>query len=251
MIGNQNSAQRETVSVFQKARAGAGEFLEASNMPNPLISDGCVMTCGTRDELAIIKDPEVKLVIWERELSADLRTWLEQLRPAELPDLRVLTAPKDLPKALHSAFDNDVLPSENMRDLLVKDIHLLVSKFSAITGNTLVDVRLERISHDACWKFHFDAVKKRLLTTYRGPNTEWIRPENSTEALRKQRDYSGPIESLNHNDVAIFKGSRGETGMGIVHRSPPIENTGFTRLLLCLNAPSIVSPEPWLQSQKG
>ncbi|MFL2542850.1 MAG: DUF1826 domain-containing protein, partial [Candidatus Latescibacterota bacterium] len=28
--------------------------------------------------------------------------------------------------------------------------------------------------------------------------------------------------------------------MGIVHRSPPIENTGFTRLLLCLNAPSIV-----------
>ena len=194
MIGNQNSAQRESVFAFQKSRAGAGEFLEASNKPNALISDGCVMTCDTRDELAIIKDPEVKLVIWERELSADLRTWLEQLRPAELPDLRVLTAPKDLTKALHSAFDNDVLPGQNMRDLLVKDIHLLVSKFAAITGNTLVDVRLER--HDACWKFHRDSVETRLLTTYVGPSTEWVDPAYAEQALQEQRDYEGPLERL-------------------------------------------------------
>ncbi|MBO88218.1 MAG: hypothetical protein CMP14_01740 [Rickettsiales bacterium] len=250
MISNQNRAQGETLLAFQTSLTGAGEFLEASKKHNTLISDGCVRTCGTRDELAVIKDPEVKLVIWQRELSTDLSTWLEQLRPAELPDLRVLTTAKDLTKALHSEFDGDVLPNKDMRDLFVKDIHLLVTKFAAITRNTLVDVRLERISHDACWKFHFDAVEKRLLTTYRGPNTEWIQPEHSTEALRKQRDYSGPIESLKHNDVAIFKGSRAETGMGIVHRSPPIADTGFTRLLLCLNAPSIVSPEPWLQSQK-
>ena len=208
------------------------------------------MTCETQDELSKIKDAEIKLVIWQRELSANLRAWLAQLQASELPDLRILAEPKELTKALHSEFDEDVLPDDGMRDLLVKDIEHLVSKFAAITRNTLVDIRLERISHDACWKFHFDAVESRLLTTYRGPATEWIQPQHSTKALREQKNYSGPIETLQQNDVAIFKGSRAGSDMGIVHRSPPIADTGCTRLLLCLNAPSTVSPEPWAQNRK-
>ena len=131
-----------------------------------------------------------------------------------------------------------------MQDLLIEDIEALVSAFSAV-ANSLVDVRLDRISHDACWKVHRDTVETRLLTTYRGPATEWVLPEHAAQALREQKKFKGPIERLRDHDVALFKGSEAGTGRGIVHRSPPIVGTGCTRLLLCLNLPSDVSPEQY------
>ena len=55
-------------------------------------------------------------------------------------------------------------------------------------------------------------------------------------------------KGLHRNDVAIFKGSAAGSGNGIVHRSPPIVGTGHTRLLLCLNQRTEISPAPWPQS---
>ena len=109
----------------------------------------------------------------------------------------------------------------------------------------MVDVRLERISHDSCWKFHRDCVEARLLTTYCGSATEWVQPIHAEQALREQKSYNGPLERLRVHDVAIFKGNRAGPNSGIVHRSPPIVGTGQTRLLLCLNKRSVASPEPW------
>ena len=137
------------------------------------------------------------------------------------------------------------MPPGDMRDLLIGDVDDLVSAFAGITRSDLVDVRLGRVSHDACWKFHRDYVEARLLTTYRGPATEWVQPIHAERALRAQKRYKGPLEHIRSNDVAIFKGSYAGPGSGIVHRSPPIAGTGCTRLLLCLNKPSAASPEPW------
>ena len=132
-----------------------------------------------------------------------------------------------------------------MRNLLIGDVDDLVSGFSRVARTDLVDIRLERITHDACWKFHRDCVEARLLTTYRGPATEWIQPIHAERALREQKRFKGPVEQFRNNDVAIFKGSCAEPGSGIVHRSPPIADTGRTRLLLCLNKQSATSPKPW------
>ena len=137
------------------------------------------------------------------------------------------------------------MPPGDMRDLLVVDVDDLVSAFAGIARSDLVDVRLERVSHDSCWKFHRDFVEARLLTTYRGPGTEWVQPTHAERALRAQRRFKGPLEQISGNDVALFKGNRGGPGSGIVHRSPPIAGTGCTRLLLALNKPSTASPEPW------
>jgi hypothetical protein len=82
---------------------------------------------------------------------------------------------------------------------------------------------------------HRDCVEPRLLTTYRGPGTEWVQPCHADRAVRAQKRYAGPIERLQRHDVAIFKGCCVGEGRGIVHRSPPISKTGLTRLLLCLN----------------
>ena len=206
-----------------------------------------IETCEAADSLAVINKSDIELVIWRRVLPPSLSTWLERVDASCLPDLRVLVKPNDLQRAVEPHFEECGLPAGDMRDLLIGDIDALVSAFAAITKSDFVDVRLQRVGHDACWKFHRDRVEARLLTTYRGPATEWVQPHHAAQALREQKQYKGPIECFRQSDVAIFKGSCAGSASGIVHRSPPIEGTGRTRLLLCLNKPSAVSPAPWLE----
>ena len=118
---------------------------------------------------------------------------------------RILIEPDELRAAIEPNFHNCGMASGEMQDLLIGDIEALVLAFSAVAQSSLVDVRLDRISHDACWKFHRDTVETRLLTTYRGPATEWVLPEHAARALREQKKFKGPIERLRDHDVALFK----------------------------------------------
>lgn len=206
---------------------------------------GPVMTCGSVEGLADIERRDLELVIWRRVPPRGLKTWLEDMDASCLPDIRVLVHPSDLRRAIEPQLDDCGMPPGDMRDLLIGDVHDLVSAFAGITRSDLVDVRLERVGNNACWKFHRDCVEARLLTTYRGPATEWVQPRDAARALREQTRFKGPLERLRVHDVAMFKGSCAGPGSGIVHRSPPIAGTGQTRLLLCLNTRSATSSEPW------
>ena len=190
--------------------------------------------------------PSTELVIWKRTLPPQLRIWLEQILAQALPDLRLLIKPDELQPALEPLLNQCDITASDMQDLLVADIAKLVQAFSRIAASARVDVRLERIDDDACWKFHRDSVDARLLTTYRGPATEWVQPEHGERAILEQKDFTGPLEHMGIHDVALFKGTHAGTGSGIVHRSPPIAGNGCTRLLLCLNQPTEASPDPWL-----
>ena len=204
-----------------------------------------IVTCKSIEDLSDIKKPEVDLVIWKRELPRHFHSWLEELKPSELPNFRILVEPTDLRPTVQAYFEGCGMPAGNNRDILLDDLDNLVSQFAGIAQCDLVDVRLERVQHNACWKFHRDFVEKRLLTTYLGPNTQWVQPQYAESALLQQNRFKGPIEDLAVDDVAIFKGSNIKPGNGIVHRSPPIEGTGLTRLLLCLNKQSFTSPDQW------
>ena len=217
-----------------------GEAVRPSATPGAGIA-----TCDAAEGLAAINEPDMALVIWRRALPPRLQTWLDQVDASCLPHLRVLVRPGDLRRAVEPHLDEAGMPAGDMRDLLVGDVEDLVSAFAGIARSGLVDVRLERVSHDSCWKFHRDYVEARLLTTYRGPGTEWVQPIHAERALRAQKRFEGPLEHARGNDVAIFKGNCAGPDSGIVHRSPPIAGTGCTRLLLALNKPSAASPEPW------
>ena len=210
-----------------------------------------VKTCASAEGLSGFVAEGTELVVWHRTLPSCFQIWLDGVDPSNLPEARFLVRPGELPSAAETILDECGTPAGEMRELLIDDIHELVSRFADITRTDFVDVRLERISHDSCWKFHRDNVEARLLTTYRGPATEWIQPPHAEQALREQKDYAGPIEALQGNDVAIFKGRAAASGSGIVHRSPPIAGFGRTRLLLCLNQRSEVSPTPWPLSRDG
>ena len=201
--------------------------------------------CETAQGLAKIKEPDKELVIWKRTLPFSLARWIEQLDTSHFPDLRILVRPKDFKTAIEPHLDDCGMPPGLMRASLLSDIHDLVGAYADITECDLVDVRLESVRNDACWKYHRDSVSTRLLTTYHGPTTEWVLPRYGEQALRDQRNYTGPAEPLGLHDVAVFKGSCAGSVDGIVHRSPPIAGTGLTRLLLCLNERSAASPKPW------
>lgn len=208
-----------------------------------------IETCDEADGLAAISSPDTELVIWRRALPLCLQTWLERLDASSLPEVRVLVQQSDLRRAVEPHLHNCGMHPGEVRDLLLRDVEGLVAAFAEITRSDLVDVRLECVSHDACWKFHRDCVEARLLTTYRGPATEWVQPNHAAQALREQKAYTGPLERLGPHNVAIFKGSCASPGSGIVHRSPPIAGTAQTRLLLVLSTQSASSPEPWSPAQ--
>ena len=216
---------------------------ERSSKTNKRPKGICIV--GQRADLSAITAPTTELVIWERSFPRQFQIWLNQLDSSSFQNLRVLIQPDHLPRAVKPHLDECGIGPGDMRDFLIKDIGELISVFAGITKSKLVDVRLDVIGHDACSKFHRDWVERRLLTTYRGPTTEWVHPQYAARAISEQKRFTGPVEQLRDNSVAIFKGSCASSGKGIVHRSPPIEGTGFKRLLLCLNQQSDVSPEPW------
>lgn len=205
--------------------------------------------CDREEGLAEIRTPSSELVIWRRALPLCLTAWLERLDRSAL-NLRTLVQPRHFRDALATQLDDCGIAHDEMRALLIADVERLVGAFSSITKSDLVDVRLQGLSNDACWRFHRDCVSARLLTTYFGPATQWVLPRNGEAALREQTDYRGPLEQMDPNDVAIFKGSCAGAGSGIVHRSPPIAGSGQTRVLLCLNERSAASPKPWIAAER-
>lgn len=210
-----------------------------------ILSEG-VEICDAAEGLAAINNPETELIIWRRTLPLCLHTLFNELDARRFPEIRVLIRPDDLRHAFEPHLIKCGIPQGEVRDLLLEDVNSLALAFSIVAETDLVDVRLEYISHDACWKFHRDWVEARLITTYIGPTTEWVLPSHAEQALSEQKKYTGPIQRLLPQDVAIFKGVHSEQGNGIVHRSPPIIGTGHSRLLLCLNKPSMTSPKTLL-----
>jgi hypothetical protein len=185
------------------------------------------------------------MAIWQRVLDKGVVDWLQDLPASKLPDGRVLVAPAQARAALKTLFRASQTPICRHRLVLENDVLSLVERFAILAGVELVDIRLEKVDTDACWKFHLDNVPFRMLTTYRGQTTQWVEAKDEALALKRQRDYKGPLQRLPSYSVAIFKGRQTEHGGGVLHRSPPIEAIGEVRLLLCLNVPSQASPEPW------
>ena len=121
------------------------------------------------------------------------------------------------------------------RHYLAADILSLANHFSTAMSLSKVEVRLEIISTNACYKYHADWVSARLITTYLGQGTQWI----SNEDAARHRAGAPVVALVHHNiatgDVALFKGRVWSDNAPAIHRSPPIEGSGETRLILVIN----------------
>jgi hypothetical protein len=167
----------------------------------------------------MVATPEVAT----RAVAPGIGEWLDGLPPEALPEARFVARPDDVAALLPDAC------GAWLRD----DIAALTRDFTKAAACDAVELRLEAVDNDACRLFHRDHVALRLLTTYRGPGTEWIAPQEAERALALQDEFDGAIERLPRFAAGIFFGKEHPTG-GVVHRSPRVEGTGTVRLLLCL-----------------
>lgn len=177
----------------------------------------------------------VNLAVWQRRLPAQIEDFAALVLSLEQPlaDERVLEVDEHQPPRL-----NNLLPEAadlHGYESFVADVAWLVSAYTCLLGARRVGLRLRVLQGAMCPRFHVDHVPLRLLTTYIGPGSEWLREG----AIRREGLHLAPapvdnIECLKAGEVAILKGEKwlGNEGAGLVHRSPQGREL---RLLLSLD----------------
>jgi len=183
------------------------------------------------ESLLEILHPAVNLAIWSRETPPTLRRALAAMTAAPFRAIAE-AAPGAVVDAL-----SPQLPAATPAELLL-DIHGLAVAFATIAGQRSLRARLEVVTDDSCHRFHADAVRLRLLCTYRGAGTQWLALPGGAAAARVLGSRPPvPPEALGTGAVAILKGEAhpGQAGHGCIHRSPPMPPGAPARLLLCLD----------------
>ena len=126
-------------------------------------------------------------------------------------------------------FDVCGLPECYERNLLIDGIAALSAIYGSIMESRYLLLRLEVIRTNACRKFYIDAVTARLICIYRGRSTQY---GNSIMGNEPEEILEVPIGS-----PIIMRGSSWPSGLkpDLLHRSPQIEGTGESRLVLVLD----------------
>ena len=180
-------------------------------------------------DLINIRDPHCAAVLWKRKFQTDFQNWIDELETEKLPHGRLVLPTQTIDEAVGQLCDIAGMEDNPNRELLINDIASLSQLFAAVMEVQYLRLRLEKVNDNACRKFHRDAVSARLVCTYRGLGTEYgtsIEGEEPTTIF--QVSTGAPI---------ILRGSAWaeHPNSNLVHRSPPIEGTGKTRLVLVLD----------------
>lgn len=174
----------------------------------------------------------VNLAIWQRALSGPLRAAVDGLDLAP-GAIRLAGGPLDVGEMVRQALeDGGVEPGR--AHVVAADVAALAILFADRLRLKMLEVRLEQVVGNACHRWHADHVAVRLITTYRGPGTQWLDSEAAGRLVDGRLPGRDDYQELATGDIGLFKG-RTATDMPAVHRSPPIGDTGGSRLLLVID----------------
>lgn len=191
--------------------------------------------------LTRILDDGVNLAVWRRQLPAHIADFGRLLLSLNKPlaESLVLELPSDDTEpnlhGLASGF-SDLEGYEGF----IADVSWLVSAFACLLGAKHVGLRLRVLDKAMCPRFHVDHVPVRLITTYCGIGSQWLkegamdrRQLGSAEAEPKDDSL---IKQIASGEVALLKGEKwhGNEGFGLIHRSPQLVS-GERRLILTLD----------------
>lgn len=113
--------------------------------------------------------------------------------------------------------------------MLVDDTAAVATLFGDIMQARHLRLRFDVIASTACRKFHIDTVTSRLICTYRGTGTQYGFPTSDGEPTE--------IFTVATGAPVLLRGRLWpeRPDAGLRHRSPPIEGTDETRLVLVLD----------------
>src|SRR6056300_1224138 len=75
------------------------------------------------------------------------------------------------------------------------------SKSSILHLSICTQVKIQVMTNDGCRFWHQDSVPFRLVSTLRGPCTEWVPPDFSKATLKQRQHDSKHARSMRLNDV--------------------------------------------------
>lgn len=193
---------------------------------------GATMDVGIVDDPASLNRflrPECAAAIWRRQTPKNIQTWLNGLDTELLPQGRVILPLQTIAPTVSHLCDMSSLPEGPERDWLQKDIVSLATMFSGLIDARFLRLRLDVVTTNACRKFHIDAITSRLVCTYRGTGTQYGIMTGGNEPSR--------VFTVQTGSPILLRGTLwpAKPHSGLVHRSPPIEGTGETRLVLVLD----------------
>ncbi|NVH59426.1 DUF1826 domain-containing protein [Pseudomonas simiae] len=189
--------------------------------------------------LSGILEDGVNLAVWERRLP---------LHIAEFGALLVALNEPLADSLVIELNNEDAVPNlqglaSSCRDLegyegFIADVSWLVSSFACLLGAKRIGVRLRLLDKAMCPRFHVDHVPVRLITTYAGVGSQWLREGVMDRRQLSQPDAepTGCIEQIHCGEVALLKGTKwhGNEGYGLIHRSPALK-ADERRLILTLD----------------
>jgi len=189
------------------------------------------------ENLRAFLKPGCAAAIWRRQPAADFQNWVNDLHPSVLPQGRVVLRPAAARSMMTELCEISRTPSCPHRDQLIDDVAALADIFANLMQAPYLRLRLTAVDSNACRKFHIDAISGRLVCTYRGTGTQY-------GISRNERDPSR-IFTVSTGDPILLRGTLWpeKPASGLLHRSPPIEGSGETRLVLVLDAISDLDDE--------
>lgn len=128
---------------------------------------------------------------------------------------------------------------------LAEDVAYLADMYACLFGSDLLGIRLKTLDRAMCPRFHVDRLGCRLLTTYNGAGTEYLRNNDvdrswlgraSTDTQYVPVSHKrARIQRVSPGAVLLCKGEGwpGNAGRGFVHRSP--DPGGVARLMLSID----------------
>ena len=172
-----------------------------------------------------------------RRIYGGVAAMLDRLSPEALPRLRFEGTASDLRPCLRRAVAERLPDPRWLGNWLIDDVVDKAEMMAQLTGAPMVRVGLDVIDDDHWREFHVDDVRLRLVTTYRGPGTEWVSPRLASQLTPGIIPPTDAICQLATGHIAILRGGKGATPErpAVLHRSPPIAGTGIVRLLLAID----------------
>lgn len=176
-----------------------------------------------------IRHSDCAAAIWQRQFEPEFQNWINALVPATLPRARVILPPSSVRETVSQICHICETPEHPERDRLVNDVSFLAEIFADLMNAKWLRLRFDVVTTNACRKFHIDAVTARLVCTYRGTGTQY---GHSTDSAEPES-----ISTVNTGSPIVLRGTNWpvDSETGLLHRSPPIEGSGETRLLLVLD----------------
>lgn len=189
-------------------------------------------------EVAAIKRRDVNFVIFSRNIDRNFQQYLDSVVNNYVFSATLKN------KVIDVEYLTSILPRSEYKMMLQWDMKKLFETYDQLFQKPTYEISFQIINKDTCIKYHVDHIDMRMICTYAGPPTQWVK---ESETARQWLAADLPVYranqlitknsipySLKNGDVGFMKGEKypENAGKGIVHRAPLL--SGRNRLVFCV-----------------